>query len=191
MTAQDIRDEVAAWCAGRSWLWRAPILLWLAWIGLRHLADPLYDSLFGALNLGLHEAGHLLFSWLPGQFLAVAGGTLLQLAAPLMAAAMFIRQPDYFAVPVCGAWLGMNLYNVAAYMADARAQVLPLVTVGDGDCGAICHDWTYLLDTFGLLRFDTALAWLVRVAAFVTLWASVAAGAWMLRKMAVEPAPAA
>jgi hypothetical protein len=189
MTAQDIRDAVAAWCAGRSWPWRAPILLWLGWIGLRHLADPLYDSLFGALNLGLHEAGHLVFSWLPGQFLAVAGGTLLQLAAPVMAAVMFMRQPDYFAVPVCGAWLGMNLYNVAAYMADARAQVLPLVTVGDGDC-VVCHDWAYMLDAVGLLRLDTALAFLVRVLAFVTMWASVAIGAWMLHRMAVDRAPA-
>jgi hypothetical protein len=185
MTAQDIRDEVDAWCAGRSWIWRAPILLWLGWIGGRHLADPLYDSVFGALNLGLHEAGHLLFSWLPGRFLPVAGGTLLQLAAPVMAATMFVRQPDYFAVPVCGAWLAMNLYNVAAYMADARAQVLPLVTVGDGDC-IVCHDWAYLLGAVGLLRFDTALAWLVRLLAFVVMWVSIAAGAWMLRRMAAE-----
>lgn len=182
MSGEDIRDEVEAWCAGRSWLWRAPILLWLAWIGVRHLADPLYDSLFGALNLGLHEAGHLLFSWLPGRFLTVAGGTVLQLAAPVMAAVMFLRQPDYFAVSVCGAWLATNLYNVAAYIADARAQVLPLVSVGD--CVA-CHDWAYLLGTLGLLRLDTALAFLTRMLAFLALWSSLAVGAWMLRRMAV------
>jgi hypothetical protein len=183
MTVHDMRDEVEAWCAGRSWVWRAPILVWLAWIGLRHLADPLHDSLFGALNLGVHEAGHLLFSWLPGRFLTVAGGTALQLAAPVMAAVMFLRQPDYFAVPVCGAWLAMNLYNVAAYMADARAQVLPLVTVGDGGC-VDCHDWAYLLGTMGLLRLDTALASLTRVLAFLVMWSSLAVGAWMLTKMA-------
>src|SRR5688572_11249243 len=39
MTAQDIRDEVDGWSAGRSWLWRAPILVGLGWIGVRHLAD--------------------------------------------------------------------------------------------------------------------------------------------------------
>ena len=55
---------------------RAPLLLWLAYVAMRHVADPLYTSLFGSLNLGLHEGGHLLFGYLPGDFLAVAGGTL-------------------------------------------------------------------------------------------------------------------
>jgi hypothetical protein len=159
------------------------VVLWLAYIGVRHLADPLYTSLFGPLNLALHEAGHLLFAYLPGEFLAVAGGTLLQLAAPLMSAAMFLRQPDYFAITVCGAWLATNLYNVAAYMADARAQELPLVTVGDGEC-VICHDWGYMLGQLGLMSFDTTLAGLVRLLAFFVMWGSLGVGAWMIMRMA-------
>jgi len=85
---------------------------------------------------------------------------------------------------VCGAWLSTNLYNVAAYMADARAQELPLVTVGDGEC-VICHDWGYTLGQLGMLSLDTTLAGLVRVLAFVVMWSSLAAGGWMLwRRMA-------
>ena len=45
----------------------------------------------------------------------------------------------YFAVPICGAWLSTNLYSVATYMADARAQQLPLLTVGDPEF--VEHDW--------------------------------------------------
>jgi hypothetical protein len=176
------RAQVEEWCAGRSALVRAPLLLWLAYVGIRHVADPLYTSLFGALNLGLHEGGHLLFGYLRGEFLAVAGGTVLQLAAPGMAAVMFLRQPDYFAITVCGAWLATNLYNVAAYMADARVQELPLVTVGDGEC-VICHDWAYMLGRVGLLSLDTTLAGLVRVVAFILMWSSLAAGGWMLWRM--------
>jgi hypothetical protein len=103
----------------------------------------------------------------------VAGGTILQLAAPVLSAAMFLRQPDYFAVTVSGAWLATNLYNVAAYMADARAQDLPLVTVGDGEC-VICHDWAYMLGHLGLLSLDTTLAGAVRIQAFFVMWASLA-----------------
>ena len=177
------RAEVEEWCAGRSWLVRAPVLVWLAWVGVRHAEDSSYTSIFGPLNLALHEAGHLLFAFFPGDFVTVAGGTLLQLAAPVVSAVMFYRQPDYFAITVCGAWLATNLYNVAEYMADARAQELPLVTVGDGEC-VICHDWGYMLGQVGLLSLDTTLAGLVRLLAFVVMWTSIAAGAWMLWQMA-------
>ena len=177
------RERVEDWCAGRSWLARAPLVVWLAYVAVRHLADPLYTSLFGSLNLALHEGGHLLFGYLPGEFLTVAGGTLLQLAAPVLSAVMFLRQPDYFAITVCGAWLATNLYNVAAYIADARAQELPLVTVGDGEC-VICHDWGYMLGQLGMLSLDTTLAGLVRLLAFLVMWGSLAAGGWMLWRMA-------
>lgn len=180
-----LADEIDDWCAGRSWLARAPLVLWFAWIGVRHLADPLYESLFGALNLGIHEAGHLLFSWL-GLFLSIAGGTVLQLAAPLVSAAMFWRQPDYFALPICGAWLATNLYNVATYLGDARAMELPLVTVGDAE--SVIHDWNYLLGATGMLRLDAFLAGGVRVVAFGLLWGSLALAVWMLVRMARAPA---
>lgn len=188
MPGSDVRErldalveEIEGWCAGRSSLARAPLVLWFAWIGVRHLSDPLYESLFGALNLGIHEAGHLLFSW-AGLWLAVAGGTLLQLLAPLSSAVMFFRQPDYFALPICGAWLATNLYNVATYLGDARAMELPLVTVGDG--GSVMHDWNYLLGAASLLPFDTFLAGGLRAVAFVVLWGSLAIAAWMLLRMA-------
>jgi hypothetical protein len=155
-------------------------VLWLAYIGVRHLGDTDYASLFGAIDLGIHEAGHLLFSAF-GQFLSVAGGTLTQLAAPIISALLFVRQPDYFACAFCGGWLSMNLYNVATYMADARELDLPLVNVGGGEAA---HDWNYLLSTLGLLDWDTRLAALVRVLAFLVMWSSIAAGAWMLWRMA-------
>jgi hypothetical protein len=178
-----LQHSAAEWCAGRGWLVRAPVLAWLAYVGVRHVFDPSYTSIFGALNLALHEGGHLLFGYFPGAFLTVAGGTLLQLAVPMVSAVMFYRQPDYFAIAVCGAWLATNLYNVAEYMTDARAQELPLVTVGDGEC-VICHDWRYMLGQLGLLSFDTTLAGLVRVFAFVVMWSSLAASVWLLWRMA-------
>src|SRR5882762_9151353 len=99
---------------------------------------------------------------------------------------MFLRQPDYFAITVCGAWLATSLYNVAAYMADARAQELPLVTVGDGEC-VICHDWGYMLGQLGMLSLDTTLAGLVRLLAFLVMGGSRAAGGWMLGRRAPPP----
>jgi len=40
------------------------------------------------------------------------------------------------------------------------------------------------LDSLGLLQHDTQLAALVRVAAFLLTWSSIAAGGWMCWRMA-------
>jgi hypothetical protein len=179
----EVRDEILDWCRERSAVARLPLLAWMSWIGFRHLADGDYQSWFKPLTLGIHEGGHLLFGWLGLDFLTVAGGTLLQLAAPAAAAFMFARQPDWFAVSVAGTWLADSVYDVALYMADARELDLPLVTVGDGECFDVCHDWHYMLRETGLLAWDTTLAGLLRLGACALLWASVAAGAWMLWRM--------
>jgi len=176
----EAKERIVAWCEGRLWQWRLAVLVWLIYVGVRHLGDPFYTSLFAPLNLAIHEAGHLMFQWLFWESLTVAGGTILQLAAPILSAWMFLsRQEDYFALSVCGVWLATNLYNVAAYVGDARAQVLPLVSVGDSE-GFIGHDWNYMLSKLHLLPYDTLLATLARTGAFLTLWTSVVAGAWML-----------
>ena len=181
-TLDSARAAIEEWCRGRIWAWRTPLVLYLAYVGVRHLLDPEYSSLFGGINLGIHELGHLLFLWAP-QFITVLGGTLLQCAAPIIAAFLFLRQPDFFAIPVCGAWLSTNLYGVATYMADARALELPLVTVGP-EGGDVEHDWNYMLDALGILNWDTTLAGLTRALAFAILWSSLALAAWMLWAMA-------
>jgi hypothetical protein len=182
--ASAIESSVGEWCEGRIWYWRAPLLLFLAYIGVRHLADPLYTSIFGGINLGIHELGHVVTPW-AGQWLCVLAGTLFQCAAPVVAAVLFLRQPDFFAIPVCGAWLADNFYGVATYMADARALELPLVTVGP-EGGDVEHDWNYLLDSVNLLNYDTTLAGFLRFAAFLLLWSSLAAGTWICWQMATR-----
>lgn len=177
----DARDAVFEWCRERAALPRIPLVLYLAWVGVRHLADTDYGSWFAALNLGIHEGGHLLFSWQPFDFLTVAGGTLLQLAAPVASVWMFCRQPDYFAVAVCGGWLSTNLYAIATYVADAQELDLPLVSVGGGEAD---HDWAYMLEALGLLEWDHTLAFLIRVVAFAAMWSSLAAAAALLWLMA-------
>lgn len=175
-----LRDDAAEWCQGRSGLVRAPLLAWFAYILVRHLAAPMYHSLFGALNLGLHEFGHFAFRPL-GEFMMYAGGSLLQCLAPVLSVGMFVRQRDYFAIAVCFGWLSTNLFEVATYAADARAMNMPLVSVGGGDTR---HDWNYLLEEMGMLRWDAAIGFLFRVAATLSMALCLAAGTWLVWKMA-------
>lgn len=176
-----VRADVDAWAAGRNAWVRAPLVVFLAYVGLRQFGDAEYASVFGALNLGIHEAGHLVFASL-GETLHVAGGTVLQLAAPLAAAWMFLRRPDFFAVAVCLGWLGTNLHHVGTYMADADEMRLPLVTVGPAD--SVTHDWRFLFERFDVLHRCGAIGAATHGAAHVAMAASVALGAWALWRMA-------
>lgn len=73
---------------------------------------------------------------------------------------MFLKQGDRFAMAFCFAWLGTNLYDVAQYVADARAMELELVSPFAGD--EIVHDWNWLLTELGWLPHDQALAGFTR-----------------------------
>lgn len=177
----DARD----WCNGRMWFPRVPLWLYLAYVGARQFASPeLYCSLFGGINLGIHEGGHLLFRF-AGEFICVAGGTLAQLSAPVISAWIFAKQRDYFGIAVCLGWLSTNLVNVGVYMADARDMALPLVTVGGGSENQVVgHDWRYLFTHLGVLEFDTTIGFLTRALGSGVMLAALIAGAWLIWEMA-------
>ncbi len=173
-------DDAVAWAKGRLWWPRALLLLYLGYAGWRHLTDPEYGSIFSGITLVIHELGHVLFGFF-GEWLSVAGGSITQLAAPLAVALILLRQRDYFGVAVGGAWLSMSLSNMAVYVADARAEELPLYSLGGGD---VIHDWNYLLGSVHLLSHDLEIARLVRLAAAALLLASGVLGVWLCAVMA-------
>jgi hypothetical protein len=75
---------------------------------------------------------------------------------------------------------------ISVYMADARAQELPLLTVGDSDY--VIHDWNYLFDRLGLLDHDTQIAHAVRVIGWVGMLGTVAWMVWRsLRARSRQP----
>lgn len=169
------------WCEGKSPWWRAILLIILGREWIKFLSDPLYSSWFSALTLGLHELGHLLFRPF-GEWLMVAGGSITQVAAPLIAAALLFRQPDFFAIAVCGGWLSTSLFEMATYMGDASTLEFDVVTIG-GEEPITPNDWRYMLESMGLLLWDQRLAHALRIAASVVMLASLAFGCWLLWKM--------
>jgi len=179
------RDDAIDWCHGRDWRWRAPLMAYLAWTAARGLADPMHWSWWSGITLGVHEAGHIIFSPF-GEFLTVAGGSITQILAPLAAMWMLRRQRDWYGVCVGAVWLASSLAELATYIGDARAQELPLVGFTDQPE----HDWHYLLYHTGLLREDTALASLTRLAAGLILAGAVAGTIWLCIQMRRSRLPA-
>ena len=80
----------------------------------------------------MHEGGHNLFGWF-GPTLGLWGGTLLQWLVPFLLAAYFFTERQTTGFVFCLFFFFENWLYTATYMADARAQVLPLVTTGDPD----------------------------------------------------------
>jgi hypothetical protein len=130
----------------------------------------------------IHEGGHLLFRFF-GEFLAVAGGTLLQLGVPFLLASYFVLHRQILGTAFCIFFFFEQLLPIATYMADARAQELPLLTVGDADY--VIHDWEYLFTKFSVLEHDTQIAHVVRIFGWLGMFATVA---WMIwRGLQTEP----
>jgi hypothetical protein len=128
---------------------------------------PLLDS----ANLALHEAGHPIVGLFSTR-LEPYGGTIFQLLFPALVMFHFRRRHHDAGVAIGVVWLGQNLHNVARYMADARAQEMPLVGGGHHDWAEIFSRWGLLQSDLGVARLTHALGWMLMVGAVV----------WMFRR---------
>ncbi len=174
------RADARDWCVGRAWRWRAVALVLLAWQASIPFRNPEKFHVFRGITFGAHEFGHLFFALSGSEWLAIAGGSLMQFLVPLGAAAVMRRYRDWLGVAVCGLWLSASLADLAPYIADARAMDLDLVSFSEE--GAV-HDWHFLLSSAGWLRHDQTVARLDRFAGVVVLVASAWLGLWLLWQM--------
>jgi hypothetical protein len=163
---------------GKVWWYRSPLLISVAWIFYRHVTDSEYGSIFAGINLAIHEGGHLFFMWFGIDFITVVGGTFLQCVCPIVTGIMFYKQRDFFAISVACFWLGTNFAHIAPYAADARAQMLPLLSPFQGAPG---HDWNYLLGTLGLLGQDGVIGGAFQVAGLLTMGWGPCFASWRRR----------
>lgn len=130
----------------------------------------------------VHEGGHLLFRFF-GEFVSVAGGTFLQFFAPAALAIWFIFRRQIQGTAFCMFFFFEQCLPTARYMADARAQELPLLTVGDAEY--VIHDWNYLFGHLGVLEHDIQIAAVVRAIGWIGMIGTVAWMAWRSLRVSV------
>ncbi|PCJ56478.1 MAG: hypothetical protein COA79_18730 [Planctomycetota bacterium] len=182
---QSYMVEVKDWCYSRNFIFRIPVLIFYFYVAAQMFFDHKHGSIFNGINLGIHEAGHPLFSYL-GHWLHAAGGTILQWFAPLACGVALMKQRDYFGISFAMVWFAASMVGTSVYMADARALELQLVTIGGGS-GPVApediHDWHYLFNSVGLLAWDTTIATMVYLGALVILVVAICFGSlltwWM------------
>jgi hypothetical protein len=139
--------------------------LMVFWVGIGAFAllvfnsEPGFVTFLDHANLLFHEAGHPavgLFS----RRLEVYGGTMGQLTFPVVLAVSFWRKNEAISFAVSIIWFFQNWLNIARYMADARAQVLPLV-------GGGCHDWATIFGRWHVMNHDIQIAAIVRTTGWI------------------------
>jgi len=155
------------------------LIFWLVFYGLfllHALTNKTGFLIIDNVNLIVHESGHLLFGWF-GSTLGLWGGTLMELLVPLLLVLYFGLTRQTSGAAFAAFFLFENLLYISVYMADARAQDLPLVTVGDPEAGG--HDWFQIFSSLGLLQHDTAIAGAVKFVGWVGMLASIA---WLVHR---------
>lgn len=123
-----------------------------------------FPQLMDGVFVPIHEGGHLLFRFF-GEFVSIAGGTILQLLVPILLASYFLFHRQAQGVAFCLFFMFEQFLPISTYMADARAQDLPLLTVGSGE--DVIHDWNYLFGALGVLDHDIQIAGTVRFLGWV------------------------
>jgi hypothetical protein len=158
---------------------RGVLIAWLVFYGVLIGNAALGGTLFQWFDLvfvPIHEGGHLLFRFF-GEWIMVAGGTILQLFVPFALAVYFLFRRQLFGTAFCAFFFFEQFLPIGVYMADARSQSLEYVTVGDPELAE--HDWFYLFSHSGLLEHDTQIGGFFRVLGWIGMLATVA---WFARR---------
>ena len=166
----------------KKW-WFSLLLLWPAWMITEQywlalarnilmaykyeypgLLWPLFFALDN-LSLILHEGGHTIFGLFGSRFLAILGGSLMQLLIPFLVLISAWWKQQKIGAQASLFWLAYAWMDSAAYCADAKYQDLPLI----GNLPKSAHDFTNLLNMTSLLEHYRTIAWIMYAIGFLAL----------------------
>ncbi len=145
-----------------DWIFRVGLLILFTIFTVRFVASPMdYEKVSGfwhLVNLPFHEAGHIIFGFLP-PILVSFMGTGMQLLMPMVCGfTLMFKTLDSFGAVICLWWFGENFLDIAPYIADARAGELPLLGGNTGqDSPYGFHDWEFILGELNLQMHDIAI----------------------------------
>jgi len=164
----------------------AVLLLLAAWYAWRFFRFDVSDPesmplpfLYAAI-VPFHEFGHILFSPF-GEFLHVAGGSLMQFLMPLGFGIYFVHwRHDNLAGWLMLWWEGTQWVNLAPYCYDAKKPAMILLTGRTGDTGA--HDYVDMLGDLGLLNRAHEVAAVMKYFGVLLMLAALVWGALLLAR---------
>ncbi len=127
------------------------------------------------INFGVHEVSHIILFFLPAIYVAAAG-SIGEVSFTALLLVATLRARSYFAAVFAGLWVMLGLISAGRYMADARAQSLPLIGPGE----TVQHDWHYVFAQLGWLDADTIIGGGVQAAGMIVGVLSLLFGAYLI-----------
>lgn len=166
-----------------------PLPLWLYGIGwaffvylfvsiLRFSSDNANNLLVSGLyfiDFGVHEVSHIVVSFLP-PVLVAAAGSVGEVSFTLLVLFATLKAKSYFASVFASLWVMLGFMSAGRYMADARAQSLPLIGPGE----TVQHDWHYVFSQLGWLNADTFIGGTVQAIGIIIGIAGLLFGLYLI-----------
>jgi hypothetical protein len=139
------------------WLFFAYLFTQILGFNQGNISNPILGGMY-FIEFGVHEAGHIVFGFLPPVAVAAAG-SLSEIAFTGLLVFATFRAKSYWAAIFAMLWLMLAMNSAGTYMADARAQLLPLIGAGPDPI----HDWHFVFGQLGWLNADVAIGTTVKV----------------------------
>lgn len=154
-TSQD-NPRVFPWFYILLWMFFAYLYFQIVQFSHTGNNNPLIGGLY-FIEFGVHEISHIVTMFLPPTLTALAG-SVGEIGFTLLIAYAGFKARSYFAGIFGLLWTTLAMNSVGRYMADARAQQIPLAGPGD----AVQHDWHFIFSQLGWLEADATLGSLVQ-----------------------------
>lgn len=162
----DLKPQKSSSAALVAWyilLWLFFVYLYVQILGFQQgsIANPILAGMY-LVQFGVHEVSHIVFSFLPA-ILTAAAGSLSEVALTGLIVFAALRAKSYWAAVFGLLWLMMAFISMGNYMADARAQLMPLA----GPSPDPIHDWHFVFSELGWLNADVAIGTAMKIIGWV------------------------
>lgn len=159
-------------------VWMTPAFAFVPPTSVDQTSASFMHHVLSMANTVFHEAGHWILAPF-GRFLSVLGGSLFQVAIPVVVGVALWRSASLAGPPFAMWWAGQSTASVARYIADAQGGRLMLLGGVTGRDAPGTHDWRNLLQWTGLLQWDAALGWTVHILAAAAMGVGVVWLGWL------------
>ncbi len=158
MQTRPLHERLTLWIYIPLWLFFVYLYTQILSFDQGNISNFFLAGLYFIL-FGIHEAAHVAFMFLP-PIVTAAAGSLSEIIFGGLITYAALRARAYFAAGFSMLWMMLAMNSAGNYMADARAQQMPLIGPSENPQ----HDWHFVFTQLGWLNHDTVIGGTIKIA---------------------------